>query len=61
LSSAARSGPISTESPIIPSARPISFAGVSRSPSTRLPSRDAQSGMVNAMMAARPAGMSETP
>ena len=52
---------MSTPRPDKPSTRPHTFSGVIRSPSTQAAASVAHSGMVKAMMEARPAGISDTP
>ena len=56
-----RSGPIKIANPDMPRAKEINFSLVRGSPRIILAKTAAQTGMVKAMIAARPAGIWETP
>ena len=56
-----KSGPISTARPAMPSARPSNLVPVKASPSTKRLNKAAQTGMVKAMIEARPASIMLTP
>ena len=61
VSKTKRSGPTSTAKAEIPNTKEMTLFRVNGSCSTKLLMIEAQTGMVNAMITARPAGMCETP